>query len=129
MNELPMKTIRMTPEFMAELDREDPKRGLTLQMSVTTDGSDVSREEVEAQVRKWVQARKDGKCKVMNSFPEDDVPSMTVDEFLSHNAGLTKKVYRGCPNKGNMCGCLGVCQDVIDVPKTDPREEITEESP
>ena len=76
-------TVNMMPEFMAEMDALDPRRGKTLQMSVTTDGSDVSREEVEAQVGKWVQARIDGKCKVMKSFPEDDVPSMTVAEFFA----------------------------------------------
>ncbi len=85
-------TMKMTPEFMKELDEleeaHNPKfQGQRSYMSVTTDGSDVSREEVEAEVRKWVQARIDGKCKVMDSFPEDDVPSMTVAEFI---AGLER---------------------------------------
>ena len=80
-------TMKMTPEFMAEMDTMDPKRGKTIQMFVMTDGSAVSREEVDAEVREWVQSRIDRKCKTMKSFPEEGRPRITADDFL---AGLEK---------------------------------------
>ena len=129
-----MGTMKMTPQFMKELDDMDEAhnpefKGHRSYMSVTTDGSDVSREEVEAQVRKWVQARIEGKCKMMESFQEDPRPRRTAAEMietLRNSAKVTKKVRRGCPNKGNLCGCLGVCQDIISVPLNDPRQNIEE---
>ena len=81
-------TMKMTPEFMQEMDdleaSHNPEfEGQRSYMSVTTDGSDVSREDVEAEVRKWVQARIDGKCRVMDSFPEEPRRKRTVAEFFA----------------------------------------------
>lgn len=80
-------TVKMTPEFMAEMDAMAPKRGKTLQMSATTDGSDVSRKEVEAEVCKLVQARKDGKCKVMKSFLEEPRARRNAQELIDSLRG------------------------------------------
>ena len=85
-------TMKMTPEFMQELDNmekaHNPEyKGRHTHVSVTTDGSDISREDVEAEVRKWVQARIDGKCKGMNSYPEDDRPRQTIEDFFSSLGG------------------------------------------
>lgn len=81
-------TMKMTPEFMQEMDdleaANNPEfEGQRSYMSVTTDGSDVSREDVEAAVREWVQARIDGKCVIMDSYPEEPQRKRTMDEFLA----------------------------------------------
>ena len=86
-------TMKMTPEFMLEMDEMDAAHnpeyeGQRSYMSVTTDGGDVSREEVEAQVREWVQARIDGKCVIMKRFPEEPQRRRTVaDLFAEIGAG------------------------------------------
>ena len=80
--------MKMTPEFMKELDdmekASNPEyKGERTYMSVTTDGSDISREDVEAQMRKWVQARIEGKCEVMKSFPEEPRQRRTAAELIA----------------------------------------------